>query len=722
MFAKLDEDLLEDTDGYSVFPALLDVSVNAGMSLLEGRYLPLHYKDAVFYSRCCSSVISRVQRENMDQSGGDIERFHVEMFDNDGNLIAEVKQYAIKRLRDTSTLFEQDEGRQIHAVFWRQEQAKGKFERLDNKQAVVVLREEQQNNSMLLALAQTFRRIDCLVIGNGVDKNLKNAISVKESEEEIEKALKQLKLSDGAYIISLLADGERAIGEQDSLLGELKQTFYLTKAIMKEVACRIKLVIIAQNAGIIAKNDTVCYPYRRSIMAFASCLAMEQLDLELCIIDKDAETDNAVVIKELGSSSQRSFIGFRKNARYIECIERNAQHTNTVDIQNNNVVLIPGGYGGIGLSICEYFFEKSKDVKLILLSRTGISENPAEDRNRRLTQLKKRGCEIDVYKANVTDYQEVCNAVESIRNTYGRIDGVVFSAGLPGGGILQNETWEDEWDVIRVKSQGVQNVDLATRQDNVKFFVLFSSLTSLFGAGGQTAYAAANGFLDSYAEKRNLECGGTVVINWTGWSESGMAVNAKVNTDEGPLQFINNKTGRLLFEKALLFGSERIAVFRFKERLPLDYAADIQKRIDIPKEYIMEENKAQGRSEEEHITIYGKSPEKLTEIEKRLAFIWAKTLKASEINIYAKFFEIGGNSLLAAYLHKEVNKVFPNALDVTDVFAYSTVADMAEFITNKQEASNENAKTESDSDEKIEDLVRQFVSGELSIDEIEALI
>ena len=108
-------------------------------------------------------------------------------------------------------------------------------------------------------------------------------------------------------------------------------------------------------------------------------------------------------------------------------------------------------------------------------------------------------------------------------------------------------------------------------------------------------------------------------------------------------------------------------------------------------------------------------------MEKNIALAWARTLHVVEVNIYDKFFEAGGNSLLASYLQKEINRIYPDAMAITDVFVYSTISDIAAYISGKLGLDAPKLE-EADSDADIEDLVRQFMSGKLSIEDMENLV
>ncbi len=62
-----------------------------------------------------------------------------------------------------------------------------------------------------------------------------------------------------------------------------------------------------------------------------------------------------------------------------------------------------------------------------------------------------------------------------------------------------------------------------TRNRELDYFVLFSSIASGFGAAGQGSYGAANAFLDALALWRHAHALPGISINWGPWSGGGMA-------------------------------------------------------------------------------------------------------------------------------------------------------------------------------------------------------
>ncbi len=81
-------------------------------------------------------------------------------------------------------------------------------------------------------------------------------------------------------------------------------------------------------------------------------------------------------------------------------------------------------------------------------------------------------------------------------------------------------------DVRDGKVLGAENLDAVFDDTTLDAFVLFSSISGIWGSGGQGAYAAANAALDALAEQRRTEGRTATSIAWGPWAEGGMSGGA----------------------------------------------------------------------------------------------------------------------------------------------------------------------------------------------------
>ena len=70
-----------------------------------------------------------------------------------------------------------------------------------------------------------------------------------------------------------------------------------------------------------------------------------------------------------------------------------------------------------------------------------------------------------------------------------------------------------------------------------------------------------------------------------------------------------------------------------------------------------------------------------TELEKKLAGIWADVLKLDRVSVHDNFFDLGGHSLLAVKLVAHVEKVLGRILPVISVFQAPTVSELAVLLS-----------------------------------------
>ena len=66
--------------------------------------------------------------------------------------------------------------------------------------------------------------------------------------------------------------------------------------------------------------------------------------------------------------------------------------------------------------------------------------------------------------------------------------------------------------------------------------------------------------------------------------------------------------------------------------------------------------------------------------EELVAVVWRKILLREAVSTNQNFFNIGGNSLKLVKVFRELSKVYPNKLTLTDLFKYSTIQSVSEYL------------------------------------------
>jgi hypothetical protein len=130
---------------------------------------------------------------------------------------------------------------------------------------------------------------------------------------------------------------------------------------------------------------------------------------------------------------------------------------------------------------------------------------------------------VRYHAVDVAEADAVRRVVGEIHDRWGRIDGVIHGAGVLEDRMLADKTPESFTRVFRTKVDGARALVAALRgSPPVRFFVLFGSVSGVFGNPGQVDYAAANDALDTLARMWDGRVADRVVsLDWGPWASAG---------------------------------------------------------------------------------------------------------------------------------------------------------------------------------------------------------
>jgi len=353
----------------------------------------------------------------------------------------------------------------------------------------------------------------------------------------------------------------------------------------------------------------------------------------------------------------------------------------SVAVRDDATYLITGGRGGLGLCVAQWLVDQGAR-SLALVGRGEPSPETAEF----LAALRMRGAEVLSLRADVAREADVRSVIAHVAGGRLPLRGVFHAAGVLDDGILVNQDWDRFVKVMAPKVRGAIHLHNATTGTALDFFVLFSSSASLLGFPGQGNYAAANGFLDSFAHYRQGQGLPAQSINWGPWDEIGMTVGLKrqwsalgmnaIKTDQG-LETL----GVLLREKA-----PQVAV------LPMDWA-DIARRFpsgEAPRliSGLTREFTATLEPTPEWVEL-GRRVAEAPPAERKLIVV-ARLLDMGRavlgltatqtMEVKAPLNEVGFDSLMAVELANELGRSAGIAVPVTLLFDYPTFDALADYL------------------------------------------
>lgn len=207
-----------------------------------------------------------------------------------------------------------------------------------------------------------------------------------------------------------------------------------------------------------------------------------------------------------------------------------------LEIAEGAVVLVTGGFGGIGLTLAEDMIRKHR-AKIALVARRPLpprgeweaeiaAQTPASRRILALKRLEALGGEVAVVVADVCDRSEMTEAVAEVTSRLGPVRVVIHAAGVVDDGPLLSKTPATVEEVLAPKLHGTQVLDALFPDGALDLMVLFSSTSTLTGPAGQVDYVAANEYLNAYSQCRSGSKTKVVALNWGIWQGVGMAAEA----------------------------------------------------------------------------------------------------------------------------------------------------------------------------------------------------
>ena len=170
----------------------------------------------------------------------------------------------------------------------------------------------------------------------------------------------------------------------------------------------------------------------------------------------------------------------------------------------DQVAIVTGGTKGIGKAICLLFAEQGAKV----VANFSKDVNAAEDLKK---EAKSRGFSLGLFKADVTQFDQVKEMVEETFTQYGKIDILVNNVGLVRDNFLMLMSDEDWESLLRANLTSlfhccriVIRKMIPQRRGKI---INISSISGIIGTPGQANYAATKGGMISFTKSLARELG-----------------------------------------------------------------------------------------------------------------------------------------------------------------------------------------------------------------------
>jgi acyl transferase domain-containing protein/NADPH:quinone reductase-like Zn-dependent oxidoreductase/SAM-dependent methyltransferase/acyl carrier protein len=180
------------------------------------------------------------------------------------------------------------------------------------------------------------------------------------------------------------------------------------------------------------------------------------------------------------------------------------------EVKADGNYLITGAFGGYGRVLARWLVDCGAR-HLMLTSRRGASSPEAE---KFVADLEERGVEVRVVRADIGSPNDVKRLFAEIELSGQPLRGAFHLAMVIDDAPFTALTSERMRAVVAPKAQGAWLLHEATRNMNLDCFVMFSSVSSIFGNPAQGNYSAANAFIDALAHHRQALGLPALTVNW----------------------------------------------------------------------------------------------------------------------------------------------------------------------------------------------------------------
>ena len=399
-------------------------------------------------------------------------------------------------------------------------------------------------------------------------------------------------------------------------------------------------------------------------------LRQEYPDWRVRLVDLSGGADELVrdLMAECSGEDACREVCWRDGARHAVVLVPRELPQNEQPWTTVGTWLVTGGFGELGLAAAMWLADHGAR-RLVLVGR----RPPSEEAAAHIAALRAAGLAVTERLLDVADPAATRVLADELKSNPVPIEGAIHAAGVIEDSVFHRLASDKLKAVLAPKVLGAWHLHLLTRDLPLRHFVLFSSAASLFGNPGQSAYAAANAFLDSLAHLRRRSGLPGLSINWGAWAgRAGRRPLARRLEHAGVLPIPRNE-GLEALGRALALGVPQLAIIPTVDGQPLKLAlsdSDDQSRTlrtQIPTSDLVARLQA---------VAVGARPGMLTRHVQEVAAA-IRGCSPDEIEAGRGFFEHGLDSLNVVELRNRLQRDLGQSISITLPFDFPTPSALA---------------------------------------------
>ncbi|WP_225409382.1 type I polyketide synthase [Stigmatella hybrida] len=465
----------------------------------------------------------------------------------------------------------------------------------------------------------------------------------------------------------------------DAVQGALR---LVQQAVARRTPAAPRLVLVTRGTQVTGSNDGPIAFEQAPLWGLGHVIALEHPELSCQRIDLDPSDTTAAVAQlaaELAAPGREDRVAFRAGRRLVSRLARTKlpPAVRPLPLTGEATYLITGGLGGIGLELARWMVERGAR-HLVLMGRSA----PGARAQEALEALRGAGAKIIVALGDVAEREPLARVLGEARASMPPLRGVLHAAGVLDDGLMVRQSEERIARVLAPKILGAMNLHRETLEDRLDFFVLFSSVSSVFGTSGQAGYASANAFLDALAHHRRAQGLTALSVNWGPWADVGMA--ARLPPEAGKawssfgLGLLTPSAGLAALERLLCSETAQVVVAGASE-------AEVKGDFAPFFEVLSSKKPEAARPASAGGTLAGASPREYRTRLRALLQAQAATVlgvpPSVPVDPRRPLQELGLDSLMALQFRNSLAASLGRSLPATLLFDHPTIEKLFEFLT-----------------------------------------
>lgn len=299
--------------------------------------------------------------------------------------------------------------------------------------------------------------------------------------------------------------------------GDVPRGFAHTVDLVRAIRDGVRVWAVTR--GAVAAGEPVTRPRQALVSGLGRVAALEAPESWGGVVDLPEELPDdwtARLVDSVLTPDHEDQVALRANGRFGRRLRRVRLAENAPEWSTSGTALLTGGGSELSVHLARWLAGRGAD-RIVLASR---SARRTPEIARLQAELAYEGVSVALAACDVTDHWQVAALVTRVDGDAHPLTVVAHLASTSSRTLLESLDGTRAAAEVSAKAVGAWHLHEAVGARDLDAFLLYGSGSSLWGAAGHGAYAAASTALDALARYRRSAGLAATVLHWGGWAGS----------------------------------------------------------------------------------------------------------------------------------------------------------------------------------------------------------